>query len=123
MFRRIRESLKCQKGFTLVELMVVIAIIGILAAIAIPKFTDATKNAQVAKIQGDLSTIDSAIAMYYASEAAWPTALSDLTNKGQLSVEPKAPVGNYAIDGSSHRATWNGLTADDDKDTIKNQLP
>ena len=61
MLRKLRERMKCQKGFTLVELMVVIAILGVLAAIAVPRFNNATDSARGAKIQADLRTIDSAI--------------------------------------------------------------
>ena len=58
---------KNKKGFTLVELVVVIAILGILAGIAIPRFMDATASARGAKIVADMRTIDSSIMMYSAA--------------------------------------------------------
>ena len=61
---------KNKKGFTLVELVVVIAILGILAGIAIPRFMDATATARGAKIVADMRTIDSAIMMYTAQTGA-----------------------------------------------------
>ena len=64
---------KNKKGFTLVELVVVIAILGILAGIAIPRFMDATATARGAKIVADLRTIDSAVSMYYAKKGDYPT--------------------------------------------------
>lgn len=70
---------KNNKGFTLVELVVVIAILGILAGIAIPRFMDATATARGARIVADLRTIDSAIVMYQAKEGKFPSATTDLT--------------------------------------------
>ena len=61
-----KNFIKNRKGFTLVELVVVIAILGILAGLAIPRFMDATASARGARIVADMRTIDSAIMMYNA---------------------------------------------------------
>ena len=66
MLQLFRKRLSNRKGFTLVELLVVISIIGILSAIAVPKFSSASESARGAKIQADLRTIDSAIAIAIA---------------------------------------------------------
>jgi len=60
---------KNEKGFTLVELMVVVVIIGVLIAIAIPIFNAVTERAQRGAIEANLRTIDGAIMMIQASEA------------------------------------------------------
>lgn len=91
MLMRIRKSLRSQKGFTLVELLAVIAILGILAALAIPRFTNATVMANTSKVASDLRTIDSAITMYIAQERRNPTNINTLVNAGQLASAPVAP--------------------------------
>lgn len=66
---------KNNKGFTLVELVVVIAILGILAAIAVPRFTVSRKNAAVAAHNANVRTLESAANMYLVdgnSNVEWP---------------------------------------------------
>lgn len=59
-----------QRGFTLIELVMVIVILGVLAAVAIPKFVDLKADAQVAALQGVVGGINSASAVNYAAKSA-----------------------------------------------------
>ena len=67
-----------QKGFTLIELMIVIAIIGILAAIAIPAYQDYTVRSQVTEGLNLAADMKATISEFYANRGAWPTTLADM---------------------------------------------
>ncbi|SEI41159.1 type IV pilus assembly protein PilA [Allopseudospirillum japonicum] len=62
-----------QQGFTLIELMIVVAIIGILAAIAIPRYQDYTKRAHVVEGLQLAGSAKMAVTEYFSSEGVWPT--------------------------------------------------
>jgi type IV pilus assembly protein PilA len=79
-----------QKGFTLIELMIVVAIIGILAAIAIPAYQDYTIRAQVTEGLTLASAVKAGVAESYANTGAWP---ADLTAAGGNTLAP--PAGKY----------------------------
>jgi len=64
-----------QKGFTLIELMIVVAIIGILAAIAIPAYQDYTIRSQVTEAATLAGGVKVAMADYFAQNGTWPTVL------------------------------------------------
>ncbi|MBN1621943.1 MAG: type II secretion system protein [Endomicrobiales bacterium] len=68
--------MKKSKGFTLIELMIVVAIIGILSAIAIPKFADLIRKSNEGATKGNLGALRSALSIYYGEMEGWFPAAS-----------------------------------------------
>lgn len=67
------------RGFTLVELLIVIVIIAVLAAIALPRFMDSGVRSKEASLKADLKLLRNAVELFHNDTAAWPATLSDLT--------------------------------------------
>jgi general secretion pathway protein G len=94
-----------QDGFTLVELMIVMLIIGVLSAVAIPSFVQAIRTAKEAALKEDLHVMRNAIDSYTMDKNKAPQSLDDLVQNGYLKEIP--------IDPMTHsRDTWQ--TASDD---------
>jgi general secretion pathway protein G len=101
------------RGFTLIELMIVVAIIGILAAIAIPLYASIQARARVAKVQADLRTLASAVSMYQAHIGSLPNAITDLTVSVSNDLGQTAGpfIGSVPTPPGGGSPTWSAYTA------------
>jgi len=94
-----------QDGFTLVELMVVMLIISVLAAIAIPAYIASLRNAREAVLKEDLHVMRQAIDSYTMDKEKGPQALDDLVQAGYLKEVPTDPM-------THSNSTWVTATSD-----------
>ena len=78
-----------QKGFSLIELMIVIAILGILAVIALPAYQDYTARAQVSEAISLMEGQKSAVVEYYADKGKWPTSNTEAGIATNTSIQGK----------------------------------
>jgi general secretion pathway protein G len=107
-----RASRSAEQGFTLLELMIVMVVIGLLAAIAIPSYTNNIRNAKEAVLKEDLHTMRTAIDSYTVDKQKAPETLDDLVQAGYLKTMPKDPF-------TDRSDTW--VPAEDDSMSTTDQ--
>jgi general secretion pathway protein G len=83
---------KTEQGFTLLELLVVMTIIGILAAVAIPALRDSPQRAREAALREDLFTLRSTIDQFHGDKGYYPPDLPTLVSEGYLRQIPTDPM-------------------------------
>ncbi len=82
------------RAFTLVELMIVVLILGVLAAVALPRIMGGTATANANACKTNIALINSQIELYYHNNGTWPVTLSQVTadNSYFPDGKPKCPV-------------------------------
>lgn len=110
------KNYKKQSGFTLVELIVVIIILGILAAVALPKFMDVTEKAQISAVKGAGGGLGAGAALFHAQWVAngHTAAQANVAGFGADDVDANADGWAIGTDGTLDAAadcidTWNGV--------------
>ena len=102
----VERSLKNQRGFTLLEMLIVISIVGVLAAVAVPRFTNAVALANTARIQSDLQVLNASVVMYQTEKGTNPTKIEDLGDYVLDISNVKPPKGECRLkDGKSLTVT------------------
>ena len=86
-----RTHRNTHKGYSLIELMIVVAIIGILAALAVPSFQQSAVKAREAALKQNLQTIRTVLDQHYADREIYPPSLETLVEAGYLRQVPMDP--------------------------------
>ena len=90
--RRISIDTQSKKGFTLVELLVVMAILAMLLTLATPKYFSSIERAKEATLKESLHTLRDSIDKYYADNGKYPTTLDDLVERQYIRKLPIDPI-------------------------------
>lgn len=129
MVRFFKKQVNNSRGYTLIEIMLVLVIIAILGGIIVARYAEASAQANTGKIAADLRSLDSMIVAYQAAHSgAALSNLGDLVTDGLIQVVPNPPSGkvfinagaataitdtSYSIDTANNRAMLGSNVAED----------
>jgi len=123
--RFVRKFRRGEKGFTLMELLIVIAILGVLAAVLVPRMGSFLSSGQVAAANTEVANVETAALAYYADVEGWPNDTNTTGSNNSLMDGPgtevylsKAAVYNYLYDSDGKVNVTEG-TAWPNDDTVR----
>ncbi len=114
MRRIMRGVRRGEKGFTMIELLIVIAILGILAAVVVPNLAGFIGTGNAAAANQEVANVETAAMAYYAQHQAWPATSGDLVTEAYISDTPA-----YAIYGFND---WGKVDLTDQIASLKGTL-
>ena len=108
--KKLQTVRRTRKGFSLLELLAVVTILGVLAAVVIPRISTSKDTAQREVNNQNIAEINSAVERWYFEKGTWPSDdLSDIAKDSSYFPEgvPTNPVSNgaYKLDSTSHRVS------------------
>jgi len=116
---------RSNKGFTLVEILIVVIILGILAAIVIPQFTEASNDARESALASDLQTVRSQLELYkvqhldtYPTAATFVTLLTSRTNSAGTVMPADGDAADYPYGPYLHKFPSNPFVSGDTADDV-----
>lgn len=105
--RRLRARAAAERGWTLIELLIVMSLIVVLSAVAMVGYQNSVQRAREATLKDDLFKMREAIDQYYADKQKWPSSLQDLVTDGYVRKIPEDPITQSAD-------TWQTVAAEAD---------
>jgi general secretion pathway protein G len=85
------------RAFTLIEILIVVVILGILAAIVVPQFTQASDDAELSSAKTQLQTVRTQMELYKFDNSGYPATLAAMETGGYLTDEPKGAIGDWTF--------------------------
>ena len=104
---RAADRVRCAGGFTLVELLIVLALISILAAMGVVQYRNGVRHTQESVLRTDLFRMRDAIDQYYADKNKYPASLDTLVSDGYMRRIPEDPI-------TQSTDTWQTVAAEPD---------
>jgi general secretion pathway protein G len=103
----VKKASQSARGFTLIEILIVLTLIIVLASISMSTYSNAVRRSKEAVLKEDLFRMRDAIDQYYADKQKYPSSLEDLITENYLREIPKDPITNSAD-------TWTTVPAEPD---------
>jgi type II secretion system protein G len=103
---RRKDGMKSSKGYTLIELLIVVLILGALAIIVVPRIPEGAQKAKVNSCRTNVRLLNSQIEIYKLNTGSWPTTLTEVTEDNDYFPDgpPQCPFGGtYIYNSITHR--------------------